>query len=92
MSAQTSSIAMPMLTIRHIRKGGRYLTMGRLALLPAILGAVAASKWHPGWSTIAYYATCTPSSLGYSVFLCVQLVGLVGAVDSAMMVSLPDVD
>ena len=61
--------------------------MGVLALLPPILGAFAASSWTPAWSTLAYYATCMPPIFGYSVFLCVQLVALVGAVDSQAMVS-----
>lgn len=64
--------------------------MGILALLPPILGAFAASLWTPGWSTLAYYATCMPPIFGYSVFLCVQLVALVGAVDSQAMVSLSE--
>ena len=72
---------------RHIRRGGAYRIVGMLFLLPPILGAFAASTWTPAWSIVAYYATCMPPIFGYSVFLCVQLVALVGAVDSQAMVS-----
>lgn len=59
--------------------------LGLLSLAPTIVAAWTAVLWTPRWPIWAYYLTIFPSSLGYSVFLCCNLVALISAVDSHSM-------
>lgn len=74
-----------MLVGQHIRTGGKYRLLGVISLVPSILAAFVASTWKPSWSWWAYYATYFPAALGYSVFLCCQLIAMISAVDSKSM-------
>ena len=57
----------------HIRKGGKYRWLGVASLVPAVFASFLACAWTPNWPWWGYYLTFFPASLGYSVFLCVQL-------------------
>ncbi|KAK1925211.1 multidrug resistance protein fnx1 [Papiliotrema laurentii] len=70
---------------QHIRGGGRYRVLGIASLFPAVAASLLAIAWTPQWPWWGYYLTLFPASLGYSVFLCCQLVALISAVDSKSM-------
>ena len=70
---------------RYIRAGNPYRLLGLVSLLPLILCCSLAATWTPQTPFWVYYVTIFPSSLGYSIFLCVNLIALVSAVDSAIM-------
>ncbi|WWC60765.1 uncharacterized protein I303_103341 [Kwoniella dejecticola CBS 10117] len=70
---------------QYIRSGHSWKYLGPIALFPPIFGAVVAAYWQPSWPWWSYYATVLPCVLGYSTFLCVQLVALISAVDSKIM-------
>ncbi|OCF38301.1 multidrug resistance protein fnx1 [Kwoniella heveanensis CBS 569] len=70
---------------QYIRAGHSWRWLGPISLVPPIIGGVVATYWTPGWPWWSYYATVLPCVLGYSTFLCVQLVALISSVDSQMM-------
>ncbi|ORY30040.1 multidrug resistance protein fnx1 [Naematelia encephala] len=70
---------------QHIRSGGAYRVLGICSMVPAVVSSLVAALWTPQWPTWAYYLTFLPSSLGYSVFLCCQLIALISGVDSKAM-------
>ena len=70
----------------YIRSGGGYKTVGIISLFPTIVCPIIAAQWKPSWSWWTYWVTVLPNSLAYSFFLCTNLLALVGAVDSRVMV------
>ncbi|WVQ81247.1 hypothetical protein IAT38_003369 [Cryptococcus sp. DSM 104549] len=70
---------------QYIRSGRSWKWLGPIALLPPVIGSLVASTWTPSWAWWAYYLTVLPCVLGYSTFLCVQLVAMVSSVDSKIM-------
>ncbi|OCF71477.1 multidrug resistance protein fnx1 [Kwoniella mangroviensis CBS 8886] len=70
---------------QYIRSGHSWKYLGPIALFPPIIGAIVAAMWNPTWTWWSYYATVLPCVLGYSTFLCVQLVALISSVDSKIM-------
>ncbi|WWC89697.1 uncharacterized protein L201_004622 [Kwoniella dendrophila CBS 6074] len=70
---------------QYIRSGHSWKYLGPAALFPPIIGSIVAATWNPTWSWWGYYATVLPCILGYSTFLCVQLVALISSVDSKIM-------
>ncbi|WVF71816.1 hypothetical protein IAT40_006624 [Kwoniella sp. CBS 6097] len=70
---------------QYIRSGHSWRWLGPVSLVPPIIGGVVAAFWTPGWTWWSYYATVLPCVLGYSTFLCVQLVALISSIDSQMM-------
>ncbi|WVQ99086.1 hypothetical protein IAU59_006218 [Kwoniella sp. CBS 9459] len=70
---------------QYIRSGHSWRWLGPISLVPPIIGGVVAALWTPAWPWWSYYATVLPCVLGYSTFLCVQLVALISSIDSQIM-------
>ncbi|WVQ75495.1 hypothetical protein IAR50_005120 [Cryptococcus sp. DSM 104548] len=70
---------------QYIRSGYPSRWLGPIALIPAVTSALIAASWTAQWPWWGYYLTVFPSVLGYSIFLCVQLVAMVSSVDSRVM-------
>ncbi|WWC69120.1 uncharacterized protein I206_103056 [Kwoniella pini CBS 10737] len=70
---------------QYIRSGHSWKYLGPIALFLPIIGAFVAAYWDPSWTWWSYYATVLPCVLGYSTFLCVQLVAMISSVDSKIM-------
>ncbi|ORX33406.1 multidrug resistance protein fnx1 [Kockovaella imperatae] len=74
-----------MIAGQHIRRGGAYKRLGVYSLIPSVFCSWIAANWNPAWPWWGYYLTFFPASLGYSMFLCCQLIALITAVDSKNM-------
>ncbi|KIR64125.1 hypothetical protein I312_103936 [Cryptococcus bacillisporus CA1280] len=70
---------------QYIRSGYPWRWLGPISLVPPVVGALVAATWKPILPWWSYYMTVFPCILGYSTFLCVQLIALVSSVDSKLM-------
>ncbi|WWD20929.1 hypothetical protein CI109_105407 [Kwoniella shandongensis] len=69
----------------YIRSGRSWKWLAPISLVAPVFGILTAAFWTPSWAWWTYWVTIFPCILGYSTFLCVQIVALISAVDSKIM-------